>query len=214
MLAGASRSAQGDSHHASIDSLEVQLSAHGQENSSNAVESLRWSNGATWAGAQLPAVRTASYAVAGRSVLAWGGINETQDPEATLHVIDVDRRRVREIDTTQQYARPLLVSQPGPELGPWQASSRRECPGTTGDQSEALLDANETGGKSIDSAAATTFEIGSDLPAPRGGAVCTSLGPGAGMLLLCGSGHPKDDKNLTPWVLRVAMVQGDEAVVC
>ena len=56
----------------------------------------RWSEDDAWRSAQLPGVRTASYASFARSLVAWSGIREGHAPAEDMHVIDVQRKRVRE----------------------------------------------------------------------------------------------------------------------
>ena len=53
-----------------------------------------------------PAVRTASYAVFGRSVVAWSGIDEDHDAIDDLAIIDYQRRTTR----SYRWGRPA----PGP----------------------------------------------------------------------------------------------------
>lgn len=48
---------------------------------------------------RLPEVRTASYAIVARTVLAWGGIGEDHEPEESLVALDVDKRVSRAIKT-------------------------------------------------------------------------------------------------------------------
>ena len=57
-------------------------------------------------------MRTGTYVPFARSVACWGGVGPAHDPEADLHVIDVDRRLVREV---AQAAR--LAGQAG-QVGP------------------------------------------------------------------------------------------------
>jgi hypothetical protein len=95
-LSGAQRGDSCDVHQSSIDAIEVCCSADGR------VHGLRWSNQAVWARVRLPSVRTATYAVVGRTVLAWGGTTQTHVPERSLHAINVDQRRCREVSAADQ----------------------------------------------------------------------------------------------------------------
>ena len=58
---------------------------------------LWWSEDVRWARLQLPPVRTAWYASCGRSLLVWSGVSERHGLGEALHVVDVDRRSVREV---------------------------------------------------------------------------------------------------------------------
>lgn len=158
LMSGASRSQHGDTHQGSMDAIEVRCSADG------VVSLLRWSSEPAWAPATLPAVRTASYAVIGRNVLAWGGISETHVPLGTVHSINVDRRKVQSIGVADQYFLPKCADDDGCSA---QQAAKEEV-----------------------------------LPAPRGGALCFSVGPNVA-LLLCGSAHDDTVDTLTPYLLHV-----------
>ena len=54
----------------------------------------------------LPEVRTATYVPLARSVACWSGIGQSHDAETALHVIDADRRRVRQVAVAAEPAPP------------------------------------------------------------------------------------------------------------
>ena len=104
LVSGASRSPSGDRHQNSVDVLRVAgASEAGAAADADAMPArVCWSSGDAergCAGMEAPAVRTASYAVFGRSVVAWGGIDEEHDALDDLTIIDFRRRIAREAPT-------------------------------------------------------------------------------------------------------------------
>ena len=92
LVSGAMRSTAGDSHQDSIDVIDV-CEVAGEE----AGLRLAWSTAEEWGRVRLPAVRTAFYAPIARSLIAWSGVSERHGITYSLHVIDIDRRCVREV---------------------------------------------------------------------------------------------------------------------
>ena len=118
LISGASRSTRGDAHQGSVDVLEIteapapaaaapagsvdacnsgDASASAERPASGEVH-FEWSHDRSWGNIVLPEVRTATYVRFARSVLCWSGIGSGHEPADSLHVIDVDRRRVREAE--------------------------------------------------------------------------------------------------------------------
>ena len=107
LISGASRSSDGDAHQGSVDVLEVTpFGDHsiGDPNSANFIHEglstsfvhLEWSHDRAWGNILLPEVRTGTYVTFAKSVMCWSGIGEGHAPADTLHVIDVERKTVRE----------------------------------------------------------------------------------------------------------------------
>ena len=93
LVSGAMRSASGDVHQGSVDVIEIT-----PDDCEPAGLRLAWSDDEDWARVMMPAVRTAWYTPVARSLVAWSGVSEHHGLIYTLHVIDVERRHVRELD--------------------------------------------------------------------------------------------------------------------
>ena len=103
LISGASRSSDGDAHQGSVDVLEVRPAESelfydetAPERLSSPFVHLEWSHDRAWGNILLPEVRTGTYVTFAKSVMCWSGIGEGHAPADTLHVIDVERKTVRE----------------------------------------------------------------------------------------------------------------------
>jgi hypothetical protein len=103
LVSGAMRTTGGDAHQGSVDVIDVLEEGGGARGSKDALPimeeilKLSWSTAEEWQHARLPPVRTAWYWSTARSLVAWSGVSERHGICQTLHVIDADRRCVRQL---------------------------------------------------------------------------------------------------------------------